>query len=80
MRGKRGDRLGSGQRVGGSGQRVGGLGKALHVVGRRLQGVLLRRGALEDLARLAEAVRGGGGAGAGLAAGMGGVAPEPWPM
>ena len=56
------------------------VGRALHVVGRRLQGVLRRRRAVENVARLAEAVRGGGGAGAGLAAGMGGVAPEPWPM
>ena len=39
-----------------SGQRVQGVGRALHVVGRLLQGVRRRRGALEDVARLEEAV------------------------
>ena len=61
-----------------------GVGRAMHVVVRRLQGVRRRRGAVEDVARMAEAVGGGGGAGAGLgaaglvgsgrAAGMGGRA------
>ena len=39
------------------------VGRVLHVVGRRLQGVRRRWGAVEDVARLAEAVGGGGGAG-----------------
>ena len=38
-----------------SGQRVQGVGRALHVVGRLLQGVRRRRGAVEDVARQAEA-------------------------
>ena len=42
-----------------------GVGSALHVVGRRLQGILRRRGAVQDVARLTEAVGGGGWVGAG---------------
>ena len=44
----------------GSGQRVNGVGRALHVVGRQLQCVRRRRGAVEDVARLAGAGGGGG--------------------
>ena len=42
-----------------------GVGRALHVVGRLLQGVRRRSGAVEDVARLAEVVGGGSGAGRG---------------
>ena len=48
---------------------MGGLGRGLHDVGRRLQGVRRRRGAVEDVARQAEAVGGGGGGGTAAAAG-----------
>ena len=71
------NRGGSGQRQSGSGQREVGLGRALRVTWRRLQGVLHRRGAVEDVARLAETGglggQGGWGGGGGGAGGAGGA-------
>ena len=58
------------EKNGGVWEKSGGVCRALHVVRRRLQGVLRRRTAVEDVARLAEAV-GGGGGGGGAAGGWG---------
>ena len=63
-----------GKELGRSGQRVKEVGRALHVVGMQLQSFWRRRGAVDYVARLAEEVRGGGGAWAGRGGQNGGGA------